>query len=172
MERELRMTRVLTDLCHEVTEEFKDKVNLIEEVKELGGRASASDSMAYLRILREEDMEKAKDIIKLIKETPAHNHGKSVVKAEAAPAVVVVAKMKEIPLEVEKMWKGANIQQLVELAKEAFNGIVHRHRLNRISPMDEAGLSTSQAYGSSSVFISEIGTVGFSDHIVRPTRSG
>ncbi|GKE86300.1 hypothetical protein Tco_1560042, partial [Tanacetum coccineum] len=69
MERELRMTRVLTELCHEVTKAAKYKVNLIEEVKELGGRASASDSMAYLRILRGEDMEKTKDIMKLIKET-------------------------------------------------------------------------------------------------------
>nr|GEW30583.1 hypothetical protein [Tanacetum cinerariifolium] len=70
------MTRVLTDLCHEVTEAAKDKVNLIEEVKELGRRASASTSMAYLRILRGEDMEKTKDIMKLIKETKAHNCGK------------------------------------------------------------------------------------------------
>ncbi|GKB78805.1 hypothetical protein Tco_0945700 [Tanacetum coccineum] len=66
----------MTRVCHEVTEAVKDKENLIEEVKELGGRASASDSMAYLRILREEDMEKAKDIIKLIKETQAHKRGK------------------------------------------------------------------------------------------------
>ncbi|GJR57255.1 hypothetical protein Tco_1499417 [Tanacetum coccineum] len=76
MERELRMTRVLTDLCHEVTEAAKDKVNLIEEVKQLGGRALASNSMAYLRILREEDMDKAKDIMKLIKDTQAHNREK------------------------------------------------------------------------------------------------
>ncbi|GKE61646.1 hypothetical protein Tco_1512013 [Tanacetum coccineum] len=76
MERELRMTRVLTDLFHEMTKAAKDKVNLIEEVKELGGRASASDSMAYLRILRGEDMEKTKDIMKLIKEMQAHNHRK------------------------------------------------------------------------------------------------
>nr|GEU48545.1 hypothetical protein [Tanacetum cinerariifolium] len=76
MERELCMTRVLIGLCHEVTELVKAKVNLIEEVKELGGRASASDSMAYLRILHGEDMEKAKDIMKLINETQAHNRGK------------------------------------------------------------------------------------------------
>ncbi|GKA49764.1 hypothetical protein Tco_0742837 [Tanacetum coccineum] len=89
MERELRMTRLLTDLCHEVTEAVKDKVNLIEEVKELGGRASTSDSMAYLRILCGEDMEKAKDIMKLIKETQAHNHGKY---AFIAKTVVIFAK--------------------------------------------------------------------------------
>nr|GEX44430.1 reverse transcriptase zinc-binding domain-containing protein [Tanacetum cinerariifolium] len=73
MERELHMTRVLTNLCHEVTEATKDKVNLIEEVKQLGGRASTSDSMAYLRILRGEDMDKAKYIMKLIKDTQDHN---------------------------------------------------------------------------------------------------
>nr|GEU44650.1 hypothetical protein [Tanacetum cinerariifolium] len=73
MERELRMTRVLTDLCHEVTEAAKDKVNLIEEVKQHGGRASALNSMAYLRILRGQDMDKTKDITKLIKDTQAHN---------------------------------------------------------------------------------------------------
>nr|GEV55624.1 hypothetical protein [Tanacetum cinerariifolium] len=76
MERELRMTRVLTDLCHEVTEAAKDKVNLIEEIKELGGRASALDNMAYYRILHREDTEMAKDIIKLTKETQADNHEK------------------------------------------------------------------------------------------------
>nr|GEW86986.1 hypothetical protein [Tanacetum cinerariifolium] len=69
MERELPMTRLLTYLCHEVTEAAKDKVNLIEEVKHLGGRESASNSMTYLRILRGEDMDKAKDIMKLIKDT-------------------------------------------------------------------------------------------------------
>nr|GEW21730.1 hypothetical protein [Tanacetum cinerariifolium] len=78
MERELHMTRVLTNLYHKVTEAAKDKVNLIEEVKELGGRASALDSMAYLRILRGEDMDKAKDITKLIKDTQNHNRGKYV----------------------------------------------------------------------------------------------
>ncbi|GJS44173.1 hypothetical protein Tco_0569216 [Tanacetum coccineum] len=36
MDRELRMTRILTDLCHEVTDAVKDKVKLIEKVKELG----------------------------------------------------------------------------------------------------------------------------------------
>nr|GEV22570.1 hypothetical protein [Tanacetum cinerariifolium] len=76
IEQELLITRVLTYLCHEVTEASKDKVNLIEEVKELSGRASASDTMAYLRILHEEDMDKAKDIMKLIKDTQNHNRGK------------------------------------------------------------------------------------------------
>nr|GEZ56067.1 hypothetical protein [Tanacetum cinerariifolium] len=76
MERESRMTRLLTDLCHEVTKAAKDKVNLIEEVKQLGERASASNSMTYLRILRGEDMDNAKDIIKLIKDTQDHNCGK------------------------------------------------------------------------------------------------
>nr|GEY13784.1 hypothetical protein [Tanacetum cinerariifolium] len=67
---------VLKNLCHEVTKAAKDKVNLIEEVKQVGGRASASYSMAYLRILRGEDMDKAKDIMKLIKDTQDHNNGK------------------------------------------------------------------------------------------------
>nr|GEW52551.1 hypothetical protein [Tanacetum cinerariifolium] len=65
MERELRMTRVLIDLCHEVTDAVKNKVDVIEEVKELGGRASGSDSMTYLMILRDEDMAKAKHIMEL-----------------------------------------------------------------------------------------------------------
>ncbi|GKC31027.1 hypothetical protein Tco_1038321 [Tanacetum coccineum] len=69
MDRELRMTRILTDLCHEVTDAVKDKAKLIEEVKELGVAAQDFDSMAYLRILRAEDLDKAKDIMNLIKET-------------------------------------------------------------------------------------------------------
>nr|GEZ96553.1 hypothetical protein [Tanacetum cinerariifolium] len=36
MERELRMMRILTDLCHEVIDEVRDKAEFIEEVKELG----------------------------------------------------------------------------------------------------------------------------------------
>ncbi|GJR38259.1 hypothetical protein Tco_1213943 [Tanacetum coccineum] len=36
MDPELCMTRILTDLCHEVTDAVKDKTKLIEEVKELG----------------------------------------------------------------------------------------------------------------------------------------
>nr|GEX29843.1 hypothetical protein [Tanacetum cinerariifolium] len=51
MKRELRMTRILKELFHEVTEEVKDKVEVIKEVKELGVRAQGSDSMEYLKIL-------------------------------------------------------------------------------------------------------------------------
>nr|GEV95298.1 DNA-directed DNA polymerase [Tanacetum cinerariifolium] len=68
-ERELRMTRILTNLCHEVTEAVRDKVKPIEEVKELGVAAQGFDSMSYLRILRAEDLAKAKDIMNLIKES-------------------------------------------------------------------------------------------------------
>ncbi|GJX77226.1 hypothetical protein Tco_0324037 [Tanacetum coccineum] len=78
MNRELRMTSILTDLCHEVTDAVKDKVELIEEVKELGVAAQGSDSMEYLRILRAEDLDKAKDIMNLINETQKHTHGKYV----------------------------------------------------------------------------------------------
>ncbi|GJT27800.1 zinc finger, CCHC-type containing protein [Tanacetum coccineum] len=38
LSKELRMTRLLTDLCHEVTDATRDKVGLIEEVKQLGIR--------------------------------------------------------------------------------------------------------------------------------------
>nr|GEW10845.1 hypothetical protein [Tanacetum cinerariifolium] len=69
MKRELRMTRILTDLCHEVTGVVIDKAEVIEEVKELGIRAQGSDSMTYLRILRDEDLDKANEIMNLIKET-------------------------------------------------------------------------------------------------------
>nr|GEV90152.1 hypothetical protein [Tanacetum cinerariifolium] len=58
MDRELRMTRILTDLCHEVTDAVKDKTELIKEVKELGIAAQGSDSMEYLRILRAKDLDK------------------------------------------------------------------------------------------------------------------
>ncbi|GJX30244.1 hypothetical protein Tco_0238323 [Tanacetum coccineum] len=78
MDRELRMTRILTDLCHEVTDAVKDKDQLIEEVKELGVAARGSDSMAYIRILRVDDLDKAKDIMNLIKETQKHTRGKYV----------------------------------------------------------------------------------------------
>ncbi|GKD43740.1 hypothetical protein Tco_1268385 [Tanacetum coccineum] len=67
--RELRMARLLTDLFHEVTNSVKDKLDLIEEVKELGVAAQGSDSMAFLRILHDEDLDKAKDIMNLLKET-------------------------------------------------------------------------------------------------------
>nr|GEX35819.1 hypothetical protein [Tanacetum cinerariifolium] len=46
MDRELRRTRILKDLCHEVTDAVKDKAEVIEEVKELGVAAQGSDSMA------------------------------------------------------------------------------------------------------------------------------
>nr|GFB52957.1 hypothetical protein [Tanacetum cinerariifolium] len=83
MERELRMTRILTDLCHEVTEAVRDKEELIEEVKELGVAAQGSDSMAYLRILRVEDLAKENDIMNLIKETQKHTREKYVYIAKA-----------------------------------------------------------------------------------------
>ncbi|GKC54012.1 hypothetical protein Tco_1076757, partial [Tanacetum coccineum] len=72
MERELRMTRILIDLCHEVTDAVRKKVEVIEEVKELGRSALDSDSMTYLRILRGEDLDKAKSIMKLINDTQEH----------------------------------------------------------------------------------------------------
>nr|GEZ40370.1 hypothetical protein [Tanacetum cinerariifolium] len=72
MTRELRMTRLLTDLCHEVTDAVKDKANIIEGVKELGVAASGSDSTAFLRILRDDNLDKVKDIMNLIKETQKH----------------------------------------------------------------------------------------------------
>nr|GEX15112.1 hypothetical protein [Tanacetum cinerariifolium] len=78
MDQELRMTRILTELCHEVTDAVKDKAKLIKEVKGLGVAAQGSDSMAYLRILHAEDLDKAKDIMNLIKETQKHTRGKDV----------------------------------------------------------------------------------------------
>nr|GEZ20231.1 hypothetical protein [Tanacetum cinerariifolium] len=78
MDRELRMTKILTDLCHEVTDAVKDKVKVIEKVKELGVAAQGFNSMAYLRILHDKDLDKAKDIMNLIKETQKHTHGKYV----------------------------------------------------------------------------------------------
>nr|GEV16600.1 transposase, MuDR, MULE transposase domain protein [Tanacetum cinerariifolium] len=59
----------------EVTEAVRDKAEVIEEVKELVVRAQSSDRMAYLRILRDEDLAKANDIINLIKETQKHTRG-------------------------------------------------------------------------------------------------
>ncbi|GJW57147.1 hypothetical protein Tco_0103878 [Tanacetum coccineum] len=59
MHRELRMTRILTDLCHEVTDAVKDKAELI-------------------KILRAEDLDKAKGIMNLIKETQKHTRGRYV----------------------------------------------------------------------------------------------
>ncbi|GKE04113.1 hypothetical protein Tco_1396131 [Tanacetum coccineum] len=78
MDRELRMTKILTDLCHEVIDAVKDKDQLIEEVKELDGAARGSDSMAYLRIIRVEYLDKAKYIMNIIKETQKHTRGKYV----------------------------------------------------------------------------------------------
>ncbi|GJU05433.1 hypothetical protein Tco_1121863 [Tanacetum coccineum] len=76
LQRELRMTRLLTDLCHEVTDATRDKVGLIEEVKQLGVAAQGSDSLAYLRILRDEDLGKARSIMDLIKVTQEHTREK------------------------------------------------------------------------------------------------
>ena len=78
MEQELRMTKILTDICHEVTDACKDKDELIEEVKALGVAAQGSDSLAFLRILRNEELEKAKDLMNLIKENQKHTRGKYV----------------------------------------------------------------------------------------------
>ncbi|GKE37441.1 transposase, MuDR, MULE transposase domain protein, partial [Tanacetum coccineum] len=76
MERELRMTRLLTDLCHEVTDAVKNKVELIEEIKQLDGTSVDSDYMAFARILRGEDLDKEKSIMKLINETQEHTREK------------------------------------------------------------------------------------------------
>nr|GEU91538.1 hypothetical protein [Tanacetum cinerariifolium] len=73
---ELRMTWLLTDLCHEVTDATRDKVGLIEEVKQLGVAAQGSDSLAYLRILRDEDLGKERSIMDLIRVTQEHTHEK------------------------------------------------------------------------------------------------
>ncbi|GKC27981.1 hypothetical protein Tco_1035275 [Tanacetum coccineum] len=75
MERELRMTRLLTDLCHEVTDAVKNQVELIEEIKQLGGRAADFDHMAFVRILLGEDLDKAKSIITKSM-SPRHTRGK------------------------------------------------------------------------------------------------
>nr|GEX35392.1 hypothetical protein [Tanacetum cinerariifolium] len=72
MTRELRMTRLLTDLFHEVIDSVKDKANLIEDVKELSVAAQGLDNMAFLRILHDEDLDKAKNIMNLLKETPKY----------------------------------------------------------------------------------------------------
>ncbi|GJZ51599.1 hypothetical protein Tco_0606114 [Tanacetum coccineum] len=72
MQRELRMIRLLTKLCHEVTNAIRDKVGLLDEVKQLGVAAQGSDSLAYLRILRDEDLSKARSIMNLINVTQEH----------------------------------------------------------------------------------------------------
>ncbi|GJV38990.1 hypothetical protein Tco_1417430 [Tanacetum coccineum] len=97
MARELRMTRLLTDLCHEVTDSVKHKEDLIVEVKELGVATQGSDSMAFLRILRDEDLDKAKDIMNLLKETQKHTRQntkkhQSVVMSSAEAEYVVTAR--------------------------------------------------------------------------------
>nr|GEU35427.1 hypothetical protein [Tanacetum cinerariifolium] len=76
MEQELRMTRLLTDLCHEVTDAVKNKVELIEGIKQLDGTAVDSVYMAFVRILRGDDFDKTKSTMKLINETQEHTHEK------------------------------------------------------------------------------------------------
>ena len=83
LNRELRITRLLTDLCHEVTDSVKDKADLIDEVKGLGEAAQGSDSLAFLRIIRNEDLGKAKSIMDLIKENQKHTRQKYVFIAKA-----------------------------------------------------------------------------------------
>nr|GEW76354.1 hypothetical protein [Tanacetum cinerariifolium] len=75
IERELRMKRILTDLYHEVTDVVKNKVEVIG-IKELGETAVDSDSMEFVRILRGEDLDKAKSIMKLINDTQEHTREK------------------------------------------------------------------------------------------------
>ncbi|GKG40613.1 hypothetical protein Tco_0467390, partial [Tanacetum coccineum] len=65
-------------LCQQVLEAVREKVEVIEEVKELGVAAQGSDSMSYLRILRDEDLDKANNIMNLIKETQKHTRRKYV----------------------------------------------------------------------------------------------
>nr|GEX07515.1 hypothetical protein [Tanacetum cinerariifolium] len=59
---------------------IKNIVKIIkkDEVKELGVRAQGSDSMTYLRILHDEDLAKANEIMNLIKETQKQTRGKYV----------------------------------------------------------------------------------------------
>nr|GEV81879.1 integrase, catalytic region, zinc finger, CCHC-type, peptidase aspartic, catalytic [Tanacetum cinerariifolium] len=76
MERDLRITRLLTDLCHEVTDAVKNKVEVIKKIKELGETVVDFDSMAFVRILRGEDLDKAKSIMKLINDTQEHTREK------------------------------------------------------------------------------------------------
>ncbi|GJR16757.1 hypothetical protein Tco_0965284 [Tanacetum coccineum] len=61
-----------------VTDAVKNKVELIEEIKQLNGRAVDSDYIEFVRILRGEDLDKAKSIMKLINETQNHNREKYV----------------------------------------------------------------------------------------------
>ncbi|GJY93321.1 hypothetical protein Tco_0509103 [Tanacetum coccineum] len=59
-------------LCYAVN----NKVELIEEIKQLDGTAIDSDHMAFVRILCGEDLDKAKSIMKLINETQEHTRKK------------------------------------------------------------------------------------------------
>ncbi|GKB11248.1 hypothetical protein Tco_0845171 [Tanacetum coccineum] len=52
-----------------VTDAVKNKVELIEEIKQLNWRAVDSDYIEFVRILRGDDLDKAKSIMKLINET-------------------------------------------------------------------------------------------------------
>nr|GEZ18015.1 hypothetical protein [Tanacetum cinerariifolium] len=52
MERELRMTRILTNLCPEVTKTVRDKAKVIEEVKELGVYNAKVSTRSRLEILQ------------------------------------------------------------------------------------------------------------------------
>nr|GEZ44260.1 hypothetical protein [Tanacetum cinerariifolium] len=68
--RQARRMKFVLYLCHEVTEAVKEKVEVIEEVKELGVRAQGSDSMEYLRILHlcHEVTEAVKEKVEVIEE--------------------------------------------------------------------------------------------------------
>nr|GEV73608.1 hypothetical protein [Tanacetum cinerariifolium] len=70
------MTRLLTDLCHEVTDAMNNKMELIEEIKQLVGTVVDYDYMAFVRILRSEDHDKAKSIMMLINEIQEHTREK------------------------------------------------------------------------------------------------
>nr|GEX95427.1 hypothetical protein [Tanacetum cinerariifolium] len=54
----------------------KNMVKLTEEIKKLDGTALDSNYMTFVRILRGEDLDKAKLIMKLINETQEHTREK------------------------------------------------------------------------------------------------
>nr|GEV39300.1 transposase, MuDR, MULE transposase domain protein [Tanacetum cinerariifolium] len=54
----------------------KNKVKLIEEIKQLDGTAVDSEYMAFFRILRDEDLDKVKSSMKLINDTQEHTREK------------------------------------------------------------------------------------------------
>ncbi|GKB72754.1 transposase, MuDR, MULE transposase domain protein [Tanacetum coccineum] len=54
----------------------KNKVELIEEIKQLDGTTVDSNYMAFVKILRGEDLDKAKSIMKLINDTQEHTREK------------------------------------------------------------------------------------------------